>query len=267
MRTWSLSPFLNELDVFEIRLAELDSVVDIFVIAEATQTHSGIPRELVFPENKERFAPWIEKIRYIPVDFPPGLAEWDKERYQRDALGAGLVGLEPNDVVLVSDLDEIPRREVVHMDVKRPFSMSFPIHPYRLDWRWDSLEDGYCRCTVSSGSKLQRRHDGFYAGVHEIIVPTVFPDVRKNEHTHLVGEFGWHFTYIGDADQILAKAASIADDWVKGAGSPESAQAAIDNGTDVFGRGYRTASKVPIETLPAHVGENVERFAHILTPR
>lgn len=48
--------FFNELDVLEIRLRELDGVVDRFVLVEATLTHQGKPKPLLYAENKERFA-------------------------------------------------------------------------------------------------------------------------------------------------------------------------------------------------------------------
>ena len=60
--------FFNELDLLEIRLNTLKDVVDKFVIAEATRTHTGRPKELVFEKNRERFASFSDKIEYIIVD-------------------------------------------------------------------------------------------------------------------------------------------------------------------------------------------------------
>ena len=78
MRTWSLTSFFNELDVLEIRLAELDPVVDVFIIAEAAKTHSGEHKPLYFQENRERFAPWLDKIRHIVVKFPKLGGAWER---------------------------------------------------------------------------------------------------------------------------------------------------------------------------------------------
>ena len=54
--------FFNELDLLEIRLNILDEHVDYFVLAECTETFSGIEKPLYYEENKERFSKWSHKI-------------------------------------------------------------------------------------------------------------------------------------------------------------------------------------------------------------
>ena len=51
--------FFNELDLLEIRLNELDLVVDKFVLVEANFTHQGKEKRLLFEENKNRFFKWV----------------------------------------------------------------------------------------------------------------------------------------------------------------------------------------------------------------
>jgi hypothetical protein len=269
MRTWSLSPFLNELDVLEIRLAELSPVVDVFVLTEATSTHSGIPRELAY--EPERFSEWAGKVRYLSLDFPPLEGDWQRENYQREFLGYGLTGLQDDDLVIVSDVDEVISADTVRRaqagDLELPCSVSFPIHPYRLDYRWREVEDGFCRCTIIRGSDLIRREeDGFFQGVQQAIAPSFcsFSGYQECDgHSHLVGEHGWHFTYIGDAAHIRDKTRSIADGWVKNLVSLEDAEEALASGEDVFGR-ERPVEHVALERLPVHVQRNRERFSHIL---
>lgn len=280
---WSVSPFLNEVDVLEIRLSELDSVVDVFVISEATHTHSNIPRELVFPQVRERFSHWQDKIRYLPVEFPPlGEDDWVRENYQREYLGRGLEGLHPDDIVIISDVDEIISAETVvrlsEGKFRIPCTFSFPIHPYRLDWKWETLDEGCERCTVIHGSDLSLLPNGFYQGVQSAIALSFccFTDPGFTgpqptrfclDHNHYLGEYGWHFTYQGDEEKILAKAASIADVWVKDVATAESAAAAISTGADLFGRSEKSAQRVSLDQLPVYVQENAEKFSHILTPQ
>lgn len=279
MAVWSMSPFLNELDVLEIRLAELDPVVDVFVIAEATATHTNIPRELVFPQHQERFSPWLHKIRYLVIEFPELEGDWERENYQRECLGRGLEGLSPEDTVIVADVDEILSANTVR-SLKRfriPCTFSFPIHPYRLNWKWDTIEEGCERCTIIRGEHLEQLSNGNYRGVQDAIKlsfccftdPGYQPSPTRFclDHNHYVGQYGWHFTYIGDEEQILSKTRSIADEWVKGAASEESAREAILAGKDLFGRPEKTASRVEIDQLPVYVQENQERFSHLLTLR
>ena len=54
----------NELDLLEIRLNELDSVVDYFLIVESNATFTGLPKETYFGKNRERFAQFEHKIVY-----------------------------------------------------------------------------------------------------------------------------------------------------------------------------------------------------------
>jgi hypothetical protein len=260
---------MNEVDVLEIKLAEQQDVVDVFVISEATQTHTGKKRDLIFPEHAERFAPWKDKIRYITVEFQKGMLPWARENYQRDALGRGLDGLQPDDIVIVCDVDEILRAEVIQefKDGKHPIptTLSFPIHPYQLDWRWDALEDCFGRTAVIRGSQLRLKKDGSYNGVQEAVVPTLAQyRHRYRDYSAMVGEYGWHFTYQGSEANIVRKSYAIADEWVKGLATVDSAARAIREGTDVYGRRDRTSHRVPLSDLPRYVQENRDKFAHMI---
>ncbi len=105
----------NELDLLEFRLRVLDTVMDRFVIVESTVEFSGRKKPLYFADNKERFAPWKDKIRHYIVNDTPdsGANRWPREYYQRDAIIRGLDGCRANDLVFMSDIDEIPDIEMV----------------------------------------------------------------------------------------------------------------------------------------------------------
>src|SRR5690349_9882068 len=113
--------FFNELDLLEFRLKLLDSHVDHFVMAESNITHSGQPKPFYFEENRERFQPWLHKILYIPLhqsaeglvfnsetSYNPQSSAWKLENGQRNALTAAAKLTSDDDLVLLSDLDEIP---------------------------------------------------------------------------------------------------------------------------------------------------------------
>ena len=117
--------FFNELDLLEIRLNELDPVVDRFVLVEATVTQRGQPKPLFFRENRERFAKFLPKIEHVVVeDMPAGPQttsnNWKRENFQRRAIMRGLTSAAPDDFVLISDLDEIPRAEVIAATIAKP---------------------------------------------------------------------------------------------------------------------------------------------------
>lgn len=113
--------FYNELDLLEIRLNTLDSVVDKFVLVEATKTHNGQEKPLYYQENVKRFAPFHGKIIHIIVDsFPEIESAWTLENYQRNQIIRGLQGARDDDIVLLSDLDEIPNPELVNKYSLKP---------------------------------------------------------------------------------------------------------------------------------------------------
>jgi beta-1,4-mannosyl-glycoprotein beta-1,4-N-acetylglucosaminyltransferase len=106
--------FFNELDLLEIRLNELDPVVDRFVLCESSATFRGRPKPLHFQENRERFAPFLDKIEHVVVDDMPEGRETEadyfkKEKHQRNAIRRGLGDAATDDLILLSDVDEIVR--------------------------------------------------------------------------------------------------------------------------------------------------------------
>lgn len=78
--------FFNELDLLEIRLEELSSVVDWFVLVEATRTFSGRPKPLYFEENKERYSKFLHKIVHVKLGYMPEKpsSAWELEAFQRN---------------------------------------------------------------------------------------------------------------------------------------------------------------------------------------
>jgi beta-1,4-mannosyl-glycoprotein beta-1,4-N-acetylglucosaminyltransferase len=116
--------FFNELELLEIRLNTLYDYVDKFVIVEATKSHTNQPKELFFENNKEKFKQFSDKIIHIIVDeFPPIIQEWfaqdiyennekkgnwGLENFQRNQIMKGLIDANDEDVIIITDLDEIP---------------------------------------------------------------------------------------------------------------------------------------------------------------
>jgi hypothetical protein len=102
-------PFFNELELLEVRLHELDGLVDKFVLVEATKTFPGHPKPLHFADNRERFSAFADKIIHVVVEDMPGgdgpRDHWVRDRFQRNAIGRGLLNCQPDDVIMVSDMD------------------------------------------------------------------------------------------------------------------------------------------------------------------
>ena len=198
--------FSNELDLLYLRLSELDPVVDNFVIVQATTTFQGAERPLVSIEDDSRFKQFSAKMRHIVVDdLPRGTTPWFAEFVQRDRSGQALLEhAKPDDLVLLSDVDEIPSREAVEKarTIERgqvgAFDMRF--FYYGLNWEvpfgWDGA---WHRARAFRAEALS------YVSAQELrICP---PDIR-------IPESGWHFSYCYRraelVDHIREKATSFA---------------------------------------------------------
>ena len=121
--------FLNEEETLIIRLHELDAVVDHFVIAESTQSFTGMKRNLIFPEMQrrdKRLQRFLSKITYVSCNFDPTSKTndktvsltWQREFYLRDVCilqGLHQLNVTDTDMILLSDVDEFPPAAEVDM--------------------------------------------------------------------------------------------------------------------------------------------------------
>jgi beta-1,4-mannosyl-glycoprotein beta-1,4-N-acetylglucosaminyltransferase len=122
----------NELDMLEYRLRTLDPVVDIFVLVEARQTQAGNPKQLYYEKNRDRYAAYAHKIVHKAVDLPCktqvaaySANQWVNENQQRNEITTAVLSLQlnPDDLVMVSDLDEIPDPVTIAALKKDPSSV------------------------------------------------------------------------------------------------------------------------------------------------
>lgn len=184
-------PFFRELDLLELRLRTLESVVDRFVIAEAITTHTGAPKPLYFSENRERFARWNDRIVHL-VDRGDTVSEaWLIEWRQRDLLADSLAGLDPDDLVVMSDVDEIPTPESLRV---RPAPGELLVFEQELSYYAANFRHRD-RCL---GSRAFRAGDfPRWGSMHAIRTVT---DAGTR-----VPSAGWHFTFLGDRENARTK--------------------------------------------------------------
>jgi beta-1,4-mannosyl-glycoprotein beta-1,4-N-acetylglucosaminyltransferase len=112
MRLYDTFPFDGELDLLEHRLIETYDLIDKFVIVEAEETYSGLPKKLTFAENQSRFEWAAPKIRHIQLDSLGRSRRSARERaaIQRNAIRLALHDAQPDDAILLFDVDEIASR-------------------------------------------------------------------------------------------------------------------------------------------------------------
>ena len=113
MAIYDCFQFFNEEHILDLRLNILNEFVDFFVMVESTTDHQGNSKKLNF--DLKKFRKFDNKIIYIVVDDtsqaikkPHIGGESLVEQHQRNSLMKGLKDCHDNDLIILSDVDEIP---------------------------------------------------------------------------------------------------------------------------------------------------------------
>lgn len=233
--------FHNEYDVIEIRLKYLYDYVDKFVIVEAGTTHTGQKKSLNFFNNKDRFKWAMDKIIYHPVEidvtgldfnykpkeFEPDAPQWKVENQQRNAILEACKNFSDDDILMISDCDEIPSRSVVDFRKKNIVQ-----HPFACDQRIVAFYLNYTRNDI-----------GWRGTIISDIgrVREYTPQGLRNLRTRLspFPHGGWHFSYFGGAEQVKRKIECMAHQELR---QPEHSdvdyiRGLIESGKGVFDDG------------------------------
>ena len=103
----------DEEELLEIRLRLLDKSIHRFVIVCSKETFTGRKKDKFFPLKNSIVESYLSRIDLIVIDKLPGKTPWQKESYSRNRLASSLDGLSPDDICIISDVDEIPRPSVI----------------------------------------------------------------------------------------------------------------------------------------------------------
>ena len=113
MAIYDCFQYFNEDHIVDLRLNILNKYVDYFVVSESTKTHQGKNKKINFDINN--FLKFKDKIIFIIADYKESI-NFDKhvggespiEQHQRNSLINGLKNSSPEDLIVLSDSDEIP---------------------------------------------------------------------------------------------------------------------------------------------------------------
>lgn len=243
-------PFFNELEVLDIRLHELNDVVDYFVLVESTKTFQGNDKPLYFEENKDRFAPFLDKIIHVVVDDMPegesGQDNWQREYYQCEQMKRALRSCKADDVILWGDVDEIPKKEfvatyapLVASDLGKIYFSCQKYYGYYLnlaywepDWLGTGISSYYFVKDVS-------RHD--YREKWRYSAQSIY-------------DSGWHFSWQGGIARVIEKIESFCH--------PEQNKNALDI-FEMLQKQIHTSLVEIDERFPQFVQERIEYFEKI----
>jgi beta-1,4-mannosyl-glycoprotein beta-1,4-N-acetylglucosaminyltransferase len=267
MKVFDCFTFFNELDLLEFRLKLLNDHVDHFVIAESDLTHSGQPKPYHFEAAKDRFKKWQDKIIYIPLhqsaaglqfeevkSYTPGSSAWKLENEQRNALLQAGNRMQESDMVLLSDLDEIPDPAAIKKAIRsdKPLAFSLLFHYYFLNCQ-NSGESRWWKGCIASTAKQFRE-----------ITPQGLRD--KRDHYPSISHAGWHFSFLGGAEKIRQKLLAFAhtefnkEEYV----SEKHIEEAVAKGEDILKRDGVVFKYVPLSYYPSSLQKVMEQYPQLL---
>jgi beta-1,4-mannosyl-glycoprotein beta-1,4-N-acetylglucosaminyltransferase len=192
---YDLFTFFNELDLLEIRLNLLQNRVDKFILVEATTTFSGKPKPLYYQQNKKRYSQFNDKIINIIVDDLPKNSKdrWPAQAAQRLAFMRGLTDAKDSDIVIMSDLDEIWKPEVLPKKITSPIGFQQKAKGFFLNAKHDRI---ICNSLAILYKDFKKEH----------------PDSLRNRRKQFnqINDGGWHWSYLGGDKLISEKLESFA---------------------------------------------------------
>jgi len=212
--------FFNEINILKLRLNYLNDVVDYFLISESNYTHSGKSKpyylDEVLKELPDDIVNKIIRIKYEPdisqfdvnqkIDYCDfGNDFWKLENAQRNLISNHLSQFSSNDLFMVSDVDEIPRKEIVK-EYKEVFENY---------WGTVIPEDFLCRCVMllfyyNFNTFIQNEWCGTSISTVSNAIQKGCNYFRTNSSFYPIQDGGFHFSTFGGLEEIKTKIQSFA---------------------------------------------------------
>ena len=278
--------------LLDIRLNSLEKFVKKFVITEATYAHNGENKKLNFDINK--FKRFKDKIIYIVVDKQPkDILKFKKEDtrektgeklilngmardyFQRENLAKGLVDARDEDLILISDLDEIPNLESLNFKNIKNNIVIFEqkIFYYKLNLLYDNFLWQGTRAIKNknflSPQWLRNIKSKKYPRWR---IDTIFSK-KKYSDLMFVKNGGWHFTCLKTPDQLEKKLLNYAHHYEFQESGLKIAdikkfisekRVIYDYKVDQKGfkwSGRSTLKKLETKSLPSYVSKNLHKYS------
>ena len=205
--------FNNEIEMLIYRLTLLYVVVDYFVIVEGSNTHSGKPKKLNF--NIQNFIKFKKKIRYlvvnnIPVKTDSPKKNWhenhSREHFHRNYISNGILDANPNDLIIVSDVDEIPNLDSINFNKINDKILLFKQNTYAYKLNLEipnSIGSAACLKKNFINAQSLRNVRNKYNKKRSILWK--IKNYLKGDRVNIIDKGGWHFTYLKSPEEIKYK--------------------------------------------------------------
>jgi len=293
MKVFDVFMFGYELDMLEIRMNLLDPYVDYFVFSEAGQTFSGQKKPFYFDKSDKRFEKFIDKIIYtrIPdptyeqlqakgVEYRVKRETYMRDAYQKDTIMEVLNNhCSDDDVILWSDLDEVPNPEVLEKleDFYEPGNVyNFAQDNYQGSLNYfENSQTIHSQTLDFSYGKEGRRWIGTkmcnFATIKKYALSEFRREIPK-ESNHRIYPGGWHWSTVGSnevssmQDRVLKKMKSSAHLEYNDERIISEYQQRIINGKDPLGRDNASYEVIDINNsnFPDYILQNKEKYSYLI---
>ena len=287
--------FFDEEMLLDLRLNIMDKYVDKFVITEATYMHSGKSKKLFFDINK--FSKFKDKIIYIVVNKQPtdlleiNENDSDDEKLSKKTDNAkkrevlqinktqnGFINADPDDIIIISDLDEIPNlKEIDFKKIKQKLIFfKQKMFYYKLNLFYKSLNwygTKACRKkNLITPEYLRSSKNKKYSLWRFDVLFSKF----KYNSIHFVKNGGWHFSNIRKPEDLEKKMQNFLhhvdyeqsglklNDLKK---FMKEKKVMYDHSMDKKGNKWGEGKKLQttrIEEMPEYILKNIEKYKYWL---
>jgi len=293
MKIYDCFMFFDEEMMLDLRLNILDKYVDKFVITEATYMHSGKPKKLLFDINK--FSKFKNKIIYNVIDKEPSDIEtiYEKDNDEKDTRGQKLANnsnkrehlqrevaqeslrdADPEDIIFINDIDEIPNLKGINFNTinkkliffkQKMFFYKFNLLHEELIWTGSRA----CRKkNLISPQNLRDTKDKIYP-IWRLDI--LFSKLKYNS-IHYVNNGGWHFSNIKSPEDIEKKFLNFLhhQDFEYSGLNLSDIKKMVENRKVLYDHssdqrdykwtGSKTLKKVDLSLLPDYIRENYKKY-------
>ncbi len=258
MAIYDCFQYFDEDHIVDLRLNILDKFVDYFIISESTRTHQNKEKKLNF--NLKNFKKYKHKIKYIVAEYDENKClynhkggESEVEKHQRNAISRGLINASDNDLIILSDSDEIPDlTKLSQIKTSTKFTaFSQKMFMYKLNLQ--NLDESNW-----IGSKICLKKNFPEPQILRDIKFKNYPFWRIDKYNQQIIQGGWHFSFLHTPDNISKKIKSYSHgefNTKQNTDEQKIKQKIIDN-EDIFDRGFRI-KKIKIDnSFPDYIVKN-----------
>ena len=262
MAIYDCFQYFNEDHMVDLRMNILDPYVDFFVISESTKTHQGHNKKINF--DIKNFPQFKDKIKFLVADYDKKInfenhtgGESIIEQHQRNYLINGLKDASPEDLIILSDSDEIPDlSKIKNINKNKKFiAFSQKMFMYKLNLL-NVEESGWIGSKITKKKNISSMQD-----LRNLKFKN-YPFWRIDKGHLQIIEGGWHFSFLQTSDQILKKIKSFSHgEFNNSLLNENSIEEKILKNKDIFNRGF-TLKRIDVnENFPKYIYNNQEKFS------